>query len=60
MPLTEPVEGHEDHELVERAHGPEVYRVVWCATCSTQIIWTFAPAEYELLNLTLDPKEKLS
>jgi hypothetical protein len=51
-PATEPVEGHEGHNLVELPTGGKCHRRVLCVTCEVSLIDTFVPAEF--LRITIE------
>ena len=45
------VEGHDGHELWELPTGNVCKRRVYCVSCEVELIETFEPAEYVVLNV---------
>lgn len=50
-PATTPVPGHEGHACVELPTGGVCHRRVYCVSCEVELIETFEPAEYVVLNV---------
>lgn len=45
------VDGHDGHELWELPTGTICKRRVYCVSCEVELIETFEPAEFVVLNL---------